>query len=277
VPGRRFPTYADPVLPDKKDWIQRCEEKTFLILRINATYPILSNKAQRYKVYRDIAKRFAMNVPNMGNLRANHSLALMSSIGLLPPWIREHAEISHTSKYMQWFSDHYPLPRPLNSTRMEQVISTLRVAFENEFGRAYTVRELENILCKVFRVTNDGPSDRRFGDILVPKQNLFVFNGTTVKILNPDTPETQLLDGSALINRWMLGDSYLTMKEIVDVLGIPAQMPTAESFANIQIPSRLFSGRWEATNDDIDLSDRILMEPRKDLTAVYNRISRKLR
>jgi hypothetical protein len=54
-------------------------------------------------------------------------------------------------------------------------------------------------------------------------------------------------------------------------------MPTAESFANIQIPSRLFSGRWEATNDDIDLSDRILMEPRKDLTAVYNRISRKLR
>ena len=277
VPGRRYATYVDPELPEKKEWIKRCDEKTLLILHVNATYPDMTNKGQCCKVYRDILKKFSKNILNMGDLRTNHSLAIMSALGLLPSWIRQHADISPTTRYMKWFSDHYPLPRPLNYTKLERVIATLGRALAHEFGREFTIRELENILCKVFRVINDGPSDRLFGDILVPLQNLFLFNKTTVKILNPRTAETQLVDGTALINRWMLGDSYLSMKEIVDVLGIRAQMPTETSLVNIKIPAPLFDGRWDIVNDEIELSDATLLEARKELTTVYNRVSRQLR
>jgi hypothetical protein len=280
VPGRRFPTYVQPKLPTGQEWRQRCDEKIFLILHINSTYPTLTSKVTRQKVYRDILKRFAKNVVNMGELKTNHSLAIMASLGLLPCWIREHAEITADSRYMKWFATQYPLPTPLNPTKLERVVSTLRKAFETEFGRPFTIRELENILCKVFRVTKEASSDRQFCDMLIPYQNLFSFevkkHGTKVTIMNPGDEERILVDGNGLINRWMLGDSHLTMQEIVKVLGIPAQMPTDESMTNITLPRLLCDGRWDG-GDEMVLTDDILLESERHLTSVFKRISSQLR
>jgi hypothetical protein len=276
VPGRRFPTYSEPRLPDRIDWIDRCNEKLVLILHINSTYPSVASKAQRYRIYRDMIKRFSRNIPNQGDLKTNHSLAILSSLGILPPWVREHAEISPSSRYMKWFMTKFPLPTPMNSTKLERIISTLRAALEAEFGRPFTIREVENILCKVFRITKDLASDRRFNDILVPKQDLFEFAGTSVHILNPRNRERTCLEGCGLINRWMVGDSYLSMSEIVDVLGIPNRLPSDAAIPSLTISPLLHDGRWDG-RDEMKLNDGILLESRRDLTAIFNCISQQLR
>ncbi len=67
------------------------------------------------------------------------------------------------------------------------------------------------------------------------------------------------------------------MKEIVDVQGIQAQMRTWTDFVYIKIPAPLLVGRWDIVNDEIELSDATLLEARKELTTVYNRVSRQLR
>jgi hypothetical protein len=57
----------------------------------------------------------------------------------------------------------------------------------------------ELILYKVFRVMNDQISDRRLNDMLIPEQHLFLFDGTSVTILNPSNQEAQLMDYIGLI------------------------------------------------------------------------------
>jgi hypothetical protein len=177
---------------------------------------------------------------------------------------------------MKWFMTKFPLPTPMNSTKLERIISTLRAALEAEFGRPFTIREVENILCKVFRITKDLASDRRFNDILVPKQDLFEFAGTSVHILNPRNRERTCLEGCGLINRWMVGDSYLSMSEIVDVLGIPNRLPSDAAIPSLTISPLLHDGRWDG-RDEMKLNDGILLESRRDLTAIFNCISQQLR
>jgi hypothetical protein len=85
-------------------------------------------------------------------------------------------------------------------------------------------------------VTNYGPSDCRFSDILVPRQNFLVFV------------------------------SRNNCEDIVHVvLGIQARMPTEEYLTKIKIPGLLFHVRWDA-NDKIEMSDNILLDTQRDLS-----------
>jgi hypothetical protein len=278
MPRSRFATYVDPSLPEGNEWRERCDEKIILILLINSIYPILKSK-NRFRVYRDLLNRYQKHVPKMGDLKGNHSLAIMSALGILPGWIREHAEITATNKYMTWFAEKFPLPKPLNATELERLITTLCRALESEIGRPVTIRELENILCKVFRVTNDSTSDLRFRDMLIPEQNLFLFewrkDGTTVTILSPDNQRTRV-EGNGLILKWMVGDSHLTMQEMVEVLGITKDMPTGAALANLTISRLLWDGRWEG-GDVMELNDDILYQSKRALTNAFKRISLQLR
>jgi hypothetical protein len=128
VPGLRFKCYNAPVLPSGNDWVARCEERTLLVLYVNAAYPTMTNRNKINTVYKDLIKRFSEHCLYVGKLTMNHSLALLAAVGLLPRWIREHAEITPGSRYMKWFADEYPLPKPLNIPNLDRILSTVRVA-----------------------------------------------------------------------------------------------------------------------------------------------------
>jgi hypothetical protein len=86
-----------------------------LILHVNATSSCqchISNHDEQAAKVQGLAWHAKKVPPNMGDLQTNHSLAIMmSSLGMLPLWICEHAEISPASRYMKRFSTKFPLPK----------------------------------------------------------------------------------------------------------------------------------------------------------------------
>jgi hypothetical protein len=84
------------------------------------------------------------------------------------------------------------------------------------------------------------------------------------------------VEGNGLILKWMVGDSHLTMQEMVEVLGITKDMPTGAALANLTISRLLWDGRWEG-GDVMELNDDILYQSKRALTNAFKQISLQLR
>jgi hypothetical protein len=274
VPGLRFCHYTKSSVPTGTEWVKQCDEKLGLILHVNATYPLARSKQSRFKVCREVLGRFAKNIPDAGLLITNHSMALMSELGLLPSWIIEHAEIGVSLRYMKWFVERYGLEKPLTFVNIEWMLSTLGSAMHNHFGVVFSVRELENILCKVVRMGVDQPSDRRFCDLLIPRHNLF-FTKNSVTIVHPETSESQLIDVSALLNFWIVGNGRMPMTAIVAKFDVPKKIPTEASLLGYVIPKDLFVVNTNRM-DEYDLTTTPFMESNERLTRVFSRVSSRL-
>jgi hypothetical protein len=83
---------------------------------------------------------------------------------------------------MKWFAEEYTLPKPVNLDNLERILSTVQVVLETQLGHHVLVRELENVLCKVFWSSKNPVLDQVFSDILVPTQDLFVFQGDSLTV-----------------------------------------------------------------------------------------------
>ena len=241
-PGRRFSVYNNAVLQEREDWNKRCHHKMVTCLHVHHLYSVVKSRKERAKVYKTILCRLSGQAPMVGQLIMNHSMALMAQIGLLPAWIREEAVVCPESKYMRYFCGKYDVDKSYLLAGCEKFILTVQAAFNSRFPSRnnFTVREIENILCKVFRL--DNLSDHRWCDLLFPLQNVFSFQGENILIYSPNQDRPQEIQGY-LINHWPYGDTAMDMEEMVRSMNLGSIMPTDKSTAEFVVPRQLLFPR----------------------------------
>jgi hypothetical protein len=236
-PGRRFAVYNLPVLPEPEVWDKRCHHKMVTCLHVHALHSTIKSRKEKQKVYKSILLRLCGQAPKVGHLIMNHSMALMAQIGLLPAWIRDEAMIKEDSRYMTYFCGNYKVDKALLLLGCEKLISTVQAAFNSRFNRKFTIRQIENILCKVYRLDNS--SDDGWFDLFFPLQNTFSFEGDKILIYSPDQPDAPQELSGFLINRWPYGDTVMGMEEMVRSMHLGAIMPTDKSSATFNVPHQL--------------------------------------
>jgi hypothetical protein len=158
-PGTRFNIYWDPELPSGSEWKDRYTLKTLACLRFHAAFSTLVNKKNRVIEYKKLRQHFCSTTKNCDLLVTNHVLGICSCRGLLPSWVRGEIEVSPSSRYMQWFSSRFKLPT--SSDSMEQLTErTVRHALTERYQTRFSRREVENVLCKVYRSPTGSLSDK---------------------------------------------------------------------------------------------------------------------
>jgi hypothetical protein len=254
-PGRRFSCYNAPVLQEREDWDKRCHHKMVTCLHVHAIHSTIKIRKERAKVYKWILTRLADQAPMVRDLIMNHSMALMAQIGLLPAWIREEAVVSPSSKYMRFFSGKYDIDKALLLAGCEKFVLTIQAAFDSQFtNHKFTIREIENILCKVFCL--DHSSDHRWCDLLFPLQNIISFQGDNILIYSPEKASPQETQGY-LINRWPYGKTVVDMAEMVRLMNLGSIMLTDNSTASFKVPHELLYPT-ASVQLDFELNDKEL-------------------
>ena len=151
--------------------------------------------------------------------------------------------VSAESKYVRYFCSKYDVDKSYLVAGCEKFISTIQAAFNSHFvGRhKFTVREIENILCKVYRLDNS--SEHLWCDLLFPRQSVFSFEGEKILIHSPDQDRPQEIKGY-LISHWPHGDAVMDVEEMVRSMNLGSvTMPTDKSAAEFVVPPQLLSPR----------------------------------
>ena len=165
-----------------------------------------------------------------GDLGTSHSIYQKGCLGFLPAWTRELIKLCEKNKPLSWIERTFKT-KPLKGQELERFVKSLqqRLQLSDEYSNlSFCFREMENLLCKVYRILNCGSKDKLWCDTLPPFALLFRFPaGDNVTVIHLDGSE-EILDGSAAINTFPCDNQRLTMGEIVEELHLPKTLPTIE-------------------------------------------------
>ena len=200
----------------------------------------------------------------MGHLIANHGLAILSLLGLMPSWVRLEVEYSRDAKYMIHFSKcYFKETKFQTNTRMLQIMATMKRALEIETERDNIPdRVVENVLCKTYRMEIGNYS--KYSEILLPGQLLFcdgVHEDDFLQVIYPPgsppgwAPQRVL--GPSLINQWPCGNKFISTSKFIERFGInTTQISTAPQFLGDKLPNEmLHQGILKGSSVRIPLPD----------------------
>jgi hypothetical protein len=150
---QKFAVYRQLHVPGVKEWYTRCGRVVSLCMEAHHLYQKAgANKETRAQNYRVLHEAFLVEAKNVGPLIANHSLGILSLLGLIPAWFRRESEFNTASKYMTHFSDRY-YNTTFSKTRMLQVVSSLQRALVIETRhKEVDLQVVENIMCKTYQM-----------------------------------------------------------------------------------------------------------------------------
>lgn len=225
----RYPHYYKPRVPTLGEWERRCHRKVITCLCAFSCYntgmKTVGSRPRKDAAYKEVYDLLCPDADNAAELGLNHSMAVLSQIGLLPSWIRDHVLLLATSKPIKHFLAKFEDSGVGKGKKgLDGIMQVLLRCLETRFSVSFTLRKIENVVCKVFRIElgNDGS----FCDLLDDGQNLFLFEGKTVKISTPgDNKWRKLKDCDCLIPTWPYGDHMTTPAEIALDAGLGTNMP----------------------------------------------------
>jgi hypothetical protein len=211
--------------------------KTQTLLHLSAcfpTRPIPKNIASTYKKSMNLLKKC---VHGAGTLITNHSIAIMSSIGLLPLWYVNTAMIPHDSKYMKHFSESFRLPKLDDDACTELGLRIIRIA-ESRLGFHLTLRTLENLLCKCYCSVCATASDVKWNDLRISRQPLIISTNDTWAAVLYNSPTTY--GKGPLIDAIPLHDNVVNIRKMAQQFDIdPTKLPQGPAILKWSVPMAL--------------------------------------
>jgi hypothetical protein len=201
---------------------------------------------------------------------------MCSCLGLLPAWVRAEIEVSPPTRYMQWFTSKFGLST--SSETMEQITETVRHALSSRYGIPFSWRQVENVLCKVYRTRTGSNSDKKCCDIVFPGQMLFTLEGAGLRVSFPSNPESEdILVDDYLVRRWAFDNTFLGVEEMNGTLGISDRgVPSNQEASDWSVPDALMFGRAK-TKVDFDTCHQVQVACAPFLRSAFQKISRSLR
>ena len=273
-PGIRWNLYRVPILASGEEWESRCKLKTLTCLRFYASFSKLVCKKTRKLQYKKLLTMYCSETPDCKVLTTNHMLAISSCLGLLPSWVRDKIEVSSSSWYMKWLAEEYHLM--MTKELVQQIAESMRTVLTQRFGGYFSMRKVENILCKVYRRKNNNKSEERFCDLIFPEQMLFSGEGDDLVITYPGRRPPTRVRG-ALVGEWALGSETLSMEELIRSLGMVGNgLPSMREISAWTVPNALMFGRARRRMN-YNLVHQVPVDCRCTLDTRFNELSRKLR
>ena len=171
-------------------------------------------------------------VAGFGTLANEHSLFQKSILGFLPGWCSKTALVKNKD-ILEWYERHFNLRKKLTRSTLKGFLKTLQKKLELSIGISFTTRDLENILCKCYRILNATSSDREWCDTLMEHSMLYrpEEDGTTV--IYPDGEEI-FIETDSVIATFGYDNHRMTMKQIVEELNLPNTLPKYSKITNFQ-------------------------------------------
>ena len=254
--GPKHQTYScnkSPILPDWKEWFDKCHHRVVMALRAFSCYKKGANRKTKQLWYKKLLEKFTHpNSENMAmntSMAVNISMAVIAQIGLLPSWVHDFAVIDPTCHYIKFVSDKFYHGVSLKTPDLNRIMETLRTHMcAHRFGEEFTVKKTENIFSQIFRYESNN-NDRGWCDLLDRDQNLYYFCGDTVKIFHKGL--WTKLPGTAIVDRWPFGSDLSTPQEMVAQLGLGSKsglgrvMPSDDNIKQLvhqKTPVRLQEG-----------------------------------
>jgi hypothetical protein len=212
---QKFAVYRQLHVPGVNEWYTRCGRVVSLCMEAHHLYQKPgANKETRAQNYRALHEAFLFEAKNVGPLIANHSLGILSLLGLIPAWFRRESEFNTASKYMTHFSDKY-YNTIFSKTKMLQVVSSLQRALVIETEQAEVdLRVVENIMCKTYRMEKGNFSS--YCEIILPGQLVFRAGDQKldeVRVIDPSGQ--QRIVKPSLITQWPCGTEYISTSKLV--------------------------------------------------------------
>jgi hypothetical protein len=214
---RRHSTYKISVLPTRLAFHDKVHCRLVLCLQVWRKSPTSKRKKTARTDYDTLTKIWQeWKDDGVGMLIAQHSMAMHSELGLLPPWVREGASITAGKLYMKYFMQKFPMIGlgRLGKPNVDSVVGDLQSALTLQLGGNFSRSWVENLLCKGYRASTESTSP--FVDLLIDHQPLFKFESATVSVIHNDNSVLKVKGGSALINSFPFGESLLPTKDIAE-------------------------------------------------------------
>jgi hypothetical protein len=231
---RRYPKRVSPEVLSRNSWAEIVRYHAVLCLHVWKGHSKCP-KSQRNAVYDDVVARL-VHVYGMGLLVGNHLIGEKACLGLLPAWMREHAKISDNSKAVVFFKYRYGDSKHLKGEGLRRFSSDVAATIADRFGHLTSLRKVENIFCKVYRLLNKG--DSLWKDVLHYEQPVFRFpNEKICEVLTRDGNFS--LDGGFVLNLFPYGNGFESMDGIIERLHMVATIPDDCTLKRFNLPREL--------------------------------------
>ena len=142
-------------------------------LRVWATYPESKSDCENAKAYAIVLAELTKDHPNMGPVIGNNLLAILGAIGLIPPHFRDDIHITNQNKAIKHFKEKFNLTELGKKEGIRRLLKDLQAALTNAFHQRFTIRLVENILCKLYRI--DSGQRYQFSNTFLGRQDLYEF------------------------------------------------------------------------------------------------------
>ncbi len=241
-----YKTFND--CPDYSSWEEACTNKTKIILLL---WRYSQDSPKSYKLSHDLLMKC---VHGAGALTINHSIGILSSVGLLPSWYLKSAIIKADSTYMKYFQNAYYMGH-LDNAGIDRVANHLKRAIKKSLNYCISTRILENLLCKIYRMVSPTANDVQWKDLYMLYQ--------PVIFCNVNNNDWIILHKDGTINT---GNEPL-------ICGVPwgdGIMNVSHLHENTQFPlSKLTSTKSVMSAiEKMELNDRVLYNYRRKKTIV---------
>ena len=234
-PPSRFNDYKLFVCPDYKSWDEACIKKTKVILTLWKFFD-KSPKGrlmvqQKYKLSHELLMKC---VNGAGALTVNHSIGILSSVGLLPSWYLKAAVIKADSTYMKHFRKVHYMGN-LDNTGMDRVANHLIRSINKSLNCCISMRILENVLCKMYRTVCPTANDDHWKDLLMLYQPVIFCNADddSWTILHSDG--NMEMGKGPLIRCVPWGQEAVNMQHLHECITFPcANLPTKSVMSAVE-------------------------------------------
>ena len=99
--------------------------------------------------YKESYNKIKHHIYGSGVLKVNHLMGTMAIIGVLPLWYIEFYHGVHLTDGMKHIVEKFGVSKGIAST--QSFMNSFAHALSSKFERKFSMRECENIICKVLR------------------------------------------------------------------------------------------------------------------------------
>lgn len=174
----------------------------------------------------------------VGDLASTHFIPCKATLGFLPAWLRGMVKVGSQRDWMDKFNDKYHLEKKLTASTLPPFLETLTQRLQYETGEETSDGLSENISCKFSQVSLDkSESKSNFRDTVMCVSSLVkTINGQVVVVSADGSEETA---GEFLMNRFPIGNTHMTMRELCDSYCPWSQLPTNTVMQDFIVPEEM--------------------------------------
>ena len=212
-------------IPDVNDISQLSAFRTVLCLTVWNLYPAAPKLDKIHSVYKSIANGFLhAKLNGHGSLGTKHEMSIFSLLGLLPPWVGNHAYLE--KNLVGVLKHHFPSPPSYNiwdtsgkahRSLMSSISRNLKI---NGCEGNWSCAMVENLLCKFVRSNlSRNFSDSHFSDVHRKNQIVIISSEDMKRLTIYSSNHMVECEEGVIFHQWASDGKPVSAQQLGELLG----------------------------------------------------------